>query len=47
LPLPTLYQDKMEEGHWWSFRTTGIARGPPSQGGLMCKVYVMPRASSR
>jgi hypothetical protein len=28
-------------------RTTGIARGPQSQGWLMCKVYVMPCASSR
>ncbi len=28
-------------------RTTGIARGPPLRGGLTCRVYVMPCASSR
>jgi hypothetical protein len=42
-----MYQDKMEEGHGWSFKDQGIARGPPLQGGLTCKVYVKPHASSR
>jgi hypothetical protein len=40
-------RDKMEEGHGCPLRTTGIARGPPSRGGVTCKVYVMSRASSR
>ncbi len=33
-----LYLDNMEEGHVRSFRTSGIACGPPLRGGLTCRV---------
>jgi hypothetical protein len=33
LPLPTLYQDKMEEGHRWSFKDHGNSmRAPIARG---------------
>jgi hypothetical protein len=48
LPLPNrCTETRLKKDMSGPLRTIGIALAPPSRGGPTCKVYVMPRASSR